>query len=806
MKRNILLSLILVMTFFGSNVWTTALPDYYSRYNFLMAPPGAFQDGLVGFVNPANLAFLKTAESRFFWSTNGTDASSLHNWGSFTGVPGLGFGVQSQKFGDIRVTDYKISTGFGTGAFASGLAYGWSSGGNGAMGREKIISLGGIARPGKYLSLGLIGNFSLKSSAREGVAEFGFRPTGTSLLTLFADGAWQKGIDISDAPWSVGAAVEPVSGISLVGRYFKSKTFTISLAINFGHAEIGAQGHYDSDQNISHYTYSLRTGGLQPSVFSNMGQRNRNYLAVNMKGTVDYQRYVWFDNETLRFMDILQNIGAAANDPRIGAIALNLSGMRILPEHAWEIRRELAAARDSGKKVIIFIDNAGMTSYHLASVADKVVMDPEGSIMLSGYALGKTYFKGTLAKLGLGFDEWRFFKYKSAVEVLSRDRMSDPDREQYQNYLDDWYEEVRADICASRTMTPEQYDELINEKPYFMADAALEAHLVDTLARWSDLRKMVSSVTGLNMNEMAASELYDIALPPQSWGARPKVAVVYGLGECAMDTGIKARWLERVFLSLARNKSVKAVVFRVDSPGGDGLASDLVAEALKKCAENKPVIISQGQVAGSGGYWISMYGRSIVAAPLTVTGSIGVIGGWLYDLGFSNKLGMTSDFVKRGDHADLGFGITVPFLGLQVPARNLTPEERTQMEEFIRKYYDIFVQKVAAGRKMSVEDVKRIGEGHFYSGTEGKAIGLVDEIGGLMTALALAETTAGLKPADVEILEIPKDKGLFRFRSPMASVTTEMNAEPFYRYIRMLAEHQGKPLPMLLPGTYPTIK
>ncbi len=133
-------------------------------------------------------------------------------------------------------------------------------------------------------------------------------------------------------------------------------------------------------------------------------------------------------------MDILNNIQAAIDDPRVAAIAMNLSGMKIYPEHAWEIREELLKARQAGKKVIIFIDAAGMTAYHMASVADKIVLDPEGTIALLGYNLNRTFFKGSLAKLGLGFDEWRFFKYKSAAEVLSRDNMSDADFEQRQDY------------------------------------------------------------------------------------------------------------------------------------------------------------------------------------------------------------------------------------------------------------------------------------------------------------------------------------------------------------------------------------
>jgi len=193
-----------------------------------------------------------------------------------------------------------------------------------------------------------------------------------------------------------------------------------------------------------------------------------------------------------------------------------------------------------------------------------------------------------------------------------------------------------------------------------------------------------------------------------------------------------------------------------------------------------------------------------VAGPNTVTGSIGVIGGWLYDKGFSEKLGMTSERVQRGAHADLGQGVTLPFINLQVPARNLTPDERTKAENAIRKFYDIFVEKVAQGRHLTVEQVREIAEGHFYSGARGKAIGLVDELGGLLTAITLARKRAGLKPdAEIEIIEFPRSKGWFNFRQQLSPVRMD-DLDPVLQFIKMVSEQPGKAMPMLLPGTYPT--
>ncbi len=792
------------------DVWSQAIPSFYQRYRFLTAPSSVFQEGLVGFANPANTRLLEHFEGRFFWDTDGTDATSFNNWGIFTAFPHAGFGVFRQNFGKGHITDYRISTGMGSEGLSLGLAYGWTTGNMVEPERENLFIASTIFRPFRYLSLGLLGNFSVESHANEGVAEIGIRPFGTPRLTLFADGIF--GFNTTDpfagAPWSAGGAVQLARGINLVGRYFESEALTIGLTINFGTTGIGSQIHYNSSRDHAYNSYMVRLGGRRASVFQTSLDWEQRYLSMNLKGRVDYLSYAFFDHSTHKLIDLLHNIRAAAADPRVEIIALNLSGMRVLPEHAWEIREALTTARRSRKKVIVFIDNVQMTGYHLASVANKIVLDPQGSIMLPGYLMGRTYFKGTLEKMGLGFDEWRFFKYKSAAEPLSRRQMSEADAEQRQAYLDDWYELTRADVSASRAMPAEDYDRLIDEDVFFIPQRALEAGLVDTLGRWPQKEKIMQALWGRKFSPIKADELLENALPSRQWGAKPKIALVYGLGVCAVDEGIRARWLEKVFLRLKDDRGVKAVVFRVDSPGGDGMASDMVAEAIRKCKEKKPVIISQGQVAASGGYWISMYGDQIVAAPNTITGSIGVIGGWIYDRGIGEKLGMTSDYVKRGEHADLGFGIRLPLLGAEIPARNLTPQEREKMEKIIRQFYKEFVRKVARGRGMTVENVEEIARGHFYSGLDGLQIGLVDEIGGMMNALAIARNMAGIDPGDeFDLIQIPEDKGFINWESlfkPELPVTAGNRA--VLQYLKMVSEQPGRPLPLLEPGSYPTLE
>ena len=264
-----------------------------------------------------------------------------------------------------------------------------------------------------------------------------------------------------------------------------------------------------------------------------------------------------------------------------------------------------------------------------------------------------------------------------------------------------------------------------------------------------------------------------------------------------MDDGIKARSLVKVVESVANDPNVKAVVFRVDSPGGDGMASDIVAEALKKCKKKKPVIVSQGYVAGSGGYWLSMYGDEIYAAPTTLTGSIGVIGGWYYNKSLKQDLGVSTDLVQIGRHADLTFGMRVPFIGVALPDRDLTADEKNKAENLIEETYRDFVGKVAEGRKMKYDEVEEIAQGRVWSGIDGKEVNLVDKLGGLYDAINEAVDKAGLKGCEYKIAEYP-DAPWFNFSSLLPNIFgIDIQDNSAIDHLLFRLKYNGMPLYML---------
>jgi protease IV len=426
--------------------------------------------------------------------------------------------------------------------------------------------------------------------------------------------------------------------------------------------------------------------------------------------------------------------------------------------------------------VIVFVDEFGMSTYYLASVADRIVMDPEGLALLPGYAMGRTYLANMVEKIGLGIEEWRFLKYKSAMESLVRHEMSEADREQRQALVDQFYDTFQEDVAAGRQVSPATVDRWLNDVTIFTAQQAVDEKLVDELGRWEEVQAAAKKLEGNRQPFVNRKVLANNWYPSKTWGAPPEIAVVYAIGACSMDDGIQARKLEKILRRLRNDRNTKAIVLRVDSPGGSPVASDVVANQLRRCMEKKPVVISQGDVAASGGYWLSMCSNQIVAQPTTITGSIGVISGWVWDKELGKKVGMEGDFVEKGEHADLFFSLRPPFIPVAIPHRDVTKEERERVLAGMKTMYANFVGAVARNRKMSPDRVEELAQGRVWTGVEAKQNGLVDRIGGLHDAIQVARELAGIGPKDgAEVVEYGT-RGLFRLPIDVPALATPWSA------------------------------
>ncbi|MCH7549440.1 MAG: signal peptide peptidase SppA, partial [Candidatus Krumholzibacteriota bacterium] len=748
------------------------IPSYYTHLSFNLTSPTAYTTAVGGFANPAVYALMPGPEiEAYFADPNDNPTGGLSRWGLFTGLGKIGFGFQHERAPDngttVSVTDYRLAISGGSRDKTLGASVGWSRGDEDAFQRTTVIQLGYAQRINRKVSIGLSGIFSTEKSDQAGLFDVAYRPLGDGRVTVFGDLEYAKGYSLKNAPWSAGAMLEIPAGVKFIGRYYEREAFSLALAYTFGAGKGGgrlrasAEPFYNDSARHVGTNWGVRMGYAEENGLMKRRTRNSRYVGFELKGPVRHTRFRYFDR-SITFTRILAALEGARTDERVAGVAINFSGMRISRGNAWELREKLAELQRDGKHVVVFIDEAGMTQYHLASVADRVIMDPQGLLVLPGYAMGRTYLTTLIDRMGLGVEEFRFKDYKSALESVTRHDMSPEDREQRQALIDEYYNTMREEVSASRGIEESTFDEWVNDLTIILPQTALHEGLVDTLARWSAVGKVIADLEGSAKKLIGPRSVAKLAYPSKAWGEPPRIAVVYALGVCAMDKGIRARELEATFRRLAADRRVKGVVLRVNSPGGSPMASDVVAGAMRACGMRKPVIVSQGDVAASGGYWISMYGHEIVAQPTTITGSIGVISGWTWDNGIGEKLGLESDFVKAGEHADIYVNIRLPFLPIGIPYRRLTDDERERLLVEMERMYDTFVAKVAEGREMEPVAVEALAKGRVWTGTQALDNGLVDRIGGIETAIALARERAGIDEGEeVKIVEYGGTRGFF---------------------------------------------
>lgn len=779
---------------------------YFERTDFLLASPGAMTFGLYGYDNPALLQYVHDSDMAFYW-TSDNFARDIGRWGFISSAPGFSFGFFNNDFGGVRFRDYRVAFGGGTDAASAGFAVNWYGGSTDMQDLRTHITFGTLLRPSSFLSLGFTGTATLNYEYYETVIDMAVRPLRTPLLTVFGDYAiGDEASGFSDGRWSAGAAVEALPGVRFTGRYIDGIGVTAGVQFSLGRTGVSYQAHRDTDGNHRYNTYSIRAGALDRNIIDSFMRRDRNYVDVNLRGGLPYQRFRFIDQRQT-YLATLDHIYKASVDPSVSGIVVNTIGMGVDQAKTWELRDALRRAQANGKKVIVYVERGGMNTFHLASVADYVIMDPYGGLIIPGFATGTTYIADMLEAVGIGVDEFREMEYKSAFEALSRTDMSDADREQRQAIIDGFYELVKADVTEGRGIDGGLFDSLISHGIALSPSALVDAGIVDTLARPGDINEIIETLESGKRSRVSPGDLYVYNQPrDDQWGPVSKVAVLYAEGPTMNETGIRARTLSAAIREARSNKNVSAVVLRADSPGGDPLASDLVAEELRKTAEVKPVIVSMGSVAASGGYWISMYADSIVAAPNTVTGSIGVISGWLWDDGMSRHLRLSTDHVQRGESADLSFGPTLPLLGLSLPNRPLSERERSDLVTRMNQLYDQFIDNVAEGRDAEFDQIKEVAAGRVWTGTDAKERMLVDEIGSLYTAIEIAKEKAGIRPGDkYKIVEGPKAQpfslGLL-FGQVFGSKPAQMSGnDPIREYLGLMIDNNANPL-VIMPFEY----
>ncbi|MFI6743597.1 signal peptide peptidase SppA [Nonomuraea sp. NPDC050451] len=512
-----------------------------------------------------------------------------------------------------------------------------------------------------------------------------------------------------------------------------------------------------------------------------------------------------------RLSDVLSGLKRARQDSRVKALVVKIGGNPLGLAMVQELRQAVIQFRASGKLAVAFAETfgefgGGTVPYYLATAFERVYLQPSGDVGLTGVALEQRFVKGALTKLGVGYEAGQRHEYKTAVNTFTQDHMTEPHRESMGRIVESVTESLSAGIADGRRLDPGKVRELIDRGP-FTASEALEAGLVDGLAYRDEVYDEVKQAAGDDSHLLYVSRYArGAAVKKLPHPTADGIALIHGTG--MIRTGRSGRsplggggamgsdTISAAFRAARRDEHVKAVVFRVDSPGGSYVASDTVWREVTLTRKVKPVIVSMGDLAASGGYFVAMAADVIVAQPGTLTGSIGVYGGKPVVAEMLEKIGINSEMVASGANA-----------GMFSTSRGFSPEQWERVNAWLDRIYDDFVGKVAASRDLTRERAHELARGRVWTGADAHASGLVDELGGLEDALVLARKRAGL-PDDAPVRAYPRLNPLERLRGPDSSedksaALARIRLDAWGPLARLSAE-LGLPAagPLLLPTWY----
>lgn len=459
------------------------------------------------------------------------------------------------------------------------------------------------------------------------------------------------------------------------------------------------------------------------------------------------------DDAQIGLNEILICIQHAKTDKNIKGIYIETSVMSAGLASCGEIRDALIDFRESGKFVVTYSDFFLQSAYYLATASDKVFFNPAGFFTFNGLRIQTTHLKNTLEKLNIEPTVVKIGKYKGAGETFEYDKMSDSNREQLDRIVNSFWKNILTEISESRNISSDTLNFLVDNLLIKNPDDVLKYHLVDSLVYKGQvidyLKKLTETPDKKDLRIITPGKYYNIASwENQKTTAKEKIAVIYASGDIVMGEGdnnnIGGEKFAREIRLARRDSSIKAIVLRVNSPGGSALASEELLQEILNTKGIKPIVVSMGDVAASGGYYISCAADTILVSPNTLTGSIGVISVFFNAKGFFDKLGITFDVSKSNKYSD--------FMSSNRP---LTDEEITYWKQFTDYTYNMFLKHVSEGRKMEYNDVHNIAQGHVWGGNDAISNKLVDAHGGLFDAIKVAAEMANLKD-EYRIIELPK--------------------------------------------------
>jgi protease IV len=466
-------------------------------------------------------------------------------------------------------------------------------------------------------------------------------------------------------------------------------------------------------------------------------------------------------SEKMSLRDVVDAIDRGADDDRVVGLVARVGAAPMGMAQTQEIREVVARFRAHKKFAVAYSETfgefgPGNGAYYLATAFDQIYLQPSGDVDLTGIFLQSPFIKDTLNKLGMSFHGDHRYEYKNALNFYTETKFTPPHKEAMTALMNSWFNQMKDGICQARGISPDKFQSIVDAGPYLGKEAA-DAKLVDGLAYRDETYTQVKSKAGSGAQLLYLDKYLDRAGRPHQRGK--KVALVFGVGAVTRgksdydpvqgNQSMGSDTVAGAIRAATQDDDIKAILFRVDSPGGSYVASDAIwREVVNARKAGKPVIVSMGDLAGSGGYFVAMAADKIVAQPGTITASIGVLGGKLLTSGFFDKIGLTFDEVHQGNNATM-FTSTEDY----------TPAEWARFEAWLDRVYVDFTSKVADGRKLPKDKVLEIAKGRIWSGEDAKNLGLVDELGGYDTALRLVKKAIGVPDSDdVNLVVFPRPK------------------------------------------------
>ena len=458
--------------------------------------------------------------------------------------------------------------------------------------------------------------------------------------------------------------------------------------------------------------------------------------------------------------DIMASVDKATDNDNIKGIYLHIGDFSASVASLQEIYNGLERFKKTGRFIVAYADSYGNGTYYLSSIADKVYMNPSGTLALTGINISTVFFKDLLSKIGVEMQIFKVGTFKSAVEPFTQTSMSEANRLQLTTFINSIWTEITKTIARNRGISDTEVN-LYADSGLFLDDAqtAVQHKLIDSLVYSSDMKEIIEKRVDKDYNALTINDMKFVARNKEY--SKNRIAIVYAVGEIDggnKNDGIDSEDISEYLLDIADNDKIKAVVLRINSPGGSAYGSEQIWKAVSVVKSKKPIVVSMGDYAASGGYYIACNTDRIFAQPTTLTGSIGIFGIFPNIGGLTDKLGIKFDNVKTNKYSD--FGATY---------RPMNTEERVILQRYINNGYELFTKRCAEGRDMNIDSLKAIAEGRIYSGTDAMRLGLVDEMGGLEEAIAFAAKKANI--SDYTLKYYPSVKSLIEQISDIFSTS-----------------------------------